>query len=162
MRRRRRALTAGLGFTRPWADILKRVWPGMAKHEQSHRDDGEKLNLNPDRECRKPSAADYKRLFGIDLPPQAVDTISHAAMALSRTDLDASLAEHRVMEILLLIGHLPAIMRMHAGATFSERARHHIALAPMDSWRAHDLARLLGVSSATLRRASSRLASCVR
>lgn len=52
------------------ADILKRVWPGMAKHEQGHRDDGEKLNLNPDRECRKPSAADYKRLFGIDLPPE--------------------------------------------------------------------------------------------
>lgn len=52
------------------ADILKRVWPGMAKHEQGHRDDGEKLNLNPDRECRKPNAADYKRLFGIDLPPE--------------------------------------------------------------------------------------------
>lgn len=52
------------------ADILKRVWPGMAKHEKGHRDDGDKLNLNPDRECRKPSAADYKRLFGIDLPPE--------------------------------------------------------------------------------------------
>ena len=88
---------------------------------------------------------------GIDLTPQTVDTIAHAAMALRRTGLDASLAEHRVMEILLLIGHVPAIAQSGA-ATVSERARHHIALAPMDPWRGQDLARLLGLSTATLRR----------
>jgi AraC-like DNA-binding protein len=88
---------------------------------------------------------------GIDLTAQTVDTISHAATALSRTDLDASLAEHRVMEILLLIGHVPAIARSDA-ATVAERTRHHIALAPMDPWRSQDIARLLGVSTATLRR----------
>ena len=89
---------------------------------------------------------------GIDLTAQTVDTISHAATALSRTDLDASLAEHRVMEILLLIGHVPAIARSDAAVTVAERARHHIALAPMDPWRSQDIARLLGVSAATLRR----------
>jgi AraC-like DNA-binding protein len=89
---------------------------------------------------------------GIDLTAQTVDTISHAATALSRTDLDASLAEHRVMEILLLIGHVPAIARSDAAVTVAERARHHIALAPMDLWRSQDIARLLGVSAATLRR----------
>ena len=89
---------------------------------------------------------------GIDLTRQTVDTIAHAATALSRTDLDASLAEHRVMEILLLIGHVPAIARSDAAVTVAERARHHIALAPMDPWRSQDIARLLGVSGATLRR----------
>ncbi len=89
---------------------------------------------------------------GIDLTAQTVDTISHAATALNRTDLDASLAEHRVMEILLLIGHVPAIARSDAAVTVAERARHHIALAPMDPWRSQDIARLLGVSAATLRR----------
>jgi hypothetical protein len=59
------------------ADIFKRVWPGMAKHEAGHRDDGQKLNLNPDRECRKPSADDYRRLFGID--PDAPPAASEAA-----------------------------------------------------------------------------------
>lgn len=88
----------------------------------------------------------------IGLTAQTVDTIAHAATALSRTDLDASLAEHRVMEILLLIGHVPAIARSDAATTVAERTRHHIALAPMDPWRSQDIARLLGVSAATLRR----------
>ena len=88
---------------------------------------------------------------GIDLTPQTVDTIAHAATALRRTGLDTSLAEHRVMEILLLIGHVPAIAQSGA-PTVSERARHHIALSPMDPWRGQDLARLLGLSTATLRR----------
>ena len=55
------------------------------------------------------------------------------------------------MEILLLIGHVPAIAQSGA-ATVSERVRHHIALSPMDPWRGQDLARLLGLSPATLRR----------
>jgi AraC-like DNA-binding protein len=55
------------------------------------------------------------------------------------------------MEILLLIGHVPAIAQSGA-ATVSERARHHIGLAPMGPWRGQDLARLLGFSTATLRR----------
>jgi AraC-like DNA-binding protein len=87
----------------------------------------------------------------IDLTPQVVDTIAHAATALRRTGLDATLAEHRVMEILLLIGHVPAIARSGASSV-SERVQHHIGLAPMDPWRAEGLARLLGLSTATLRR----------
>jgi AraC-like DNA-binding protein len=89
---------------------------------------------------------------GIDLTAQTVDTIAHAATALSRSGLDANLAEHRVMEILLLVGHVPAIARSDAAVTVSERARHHIALAPMEPWRSQDIARLLGCSAATLRR----------
>jgi AraC-like DNA-binding protein len=106
---------------------------------------------HPRRSTTPPASTREPHDPGIDLTPQTVDTISHAATALRRTGLDTSLAEHRVMEILLLIGHVPAIAQSGA-STVSERARHHIALSPMDPWRGPDLARLLGLSTATLRR----------
>jgi hypothetical protein len=45
------------------AEILKRVWPTMDQHVPGYK--GEALNLNPDRECRKPTREDYIRL-GVD------------------------------------------------------------------------------------------------
>jgi AraC-like DNA-binding protein len=102
---------------------------------------------------REPSATSARKPHDpqIELTPQVVDAIAHAATALRRTGLDTSLAEHRVMEILLLISHVPAIAKSGASSV-SERVQHHIGLAPMDPWRAEDLARLLGLSTATLRR----------
>src|SRR3954451_22301288 len=106
---------------------------------------------HPRRCTQPPASAREPHDPGIDLTPQTVDTIAHAATALRRTGLDTSLAEHRVMEILLLIGHVPAIARSTA-PTIAERVRHHIGLDPMEAGRAEDLARLLGLSTATLRR----------
>ena len=56
-----------------------------------------------------------------------------------------------MMEILLLIGHVPAIAN-RAHPRFPSGHGIISALAPMDPWRAEDSARLLGLSTATLRR----------
>jgi hypothetical protein len=44
------------------ADILKRVWPTMGKHEPGYDDKSEALNLDPNRPTRKPTRADYIRM----------------------------------------------------------------------------------------------------
>lgn len=45
------------------AEILRERWPTMHEHEPGYR--AGKLNLNPDRECRKPTRADYISVFGM-------------------------------------------------------------------------------------------------
>lgn len=42
------------------SEILARVWPTMSQHENGDRSG--KLELNPERECRKPTRADYLAL----------------------------------------------------------------------------------------------------
>lgn len=48
------------------AEILARAWPSMRDHDTTRRSHG----LDPDRECRAPSAADYERLFGVKIPTE--------------------------------------------------------------------------------------------
>jgi hypothetical protein len=52
------------------ADILKRVWPTMGKHEPGYDDKSEALNLDPNRPIRKPTRADYI-VWGVD--PSALE-----------------------------------------------------------------------------------------
>jgi hypothetical protein len=52
------------------ADILKRIWPTMAQHQPGYQSGEGKLNLNPERECRKPTRADYVRM---GVTPEALD-----------------------------------------------------------------------------------------
>ena len=59
-----------LGGAESTADILKRIWPGMAQHEPGYQ--AGKLNLDPDRECRKPTRADY---LALGVAPEALDAM---------------------------------------------------------------------------------------
>jgi hypothetical protein len=59
------------------ADMLKRLWPTMSKHEPGSRDRDDAATLNPDRECKSPNREDYIRLFGVD--PEAPQPSAEAA-----------------------------------------------------------------------------------
>lgn len=50
------------------AQILARNWPTMHMHEPGRRENG--LNLNPERECRRPTREDYLRM---GVPAEHID-----------------------------------------------------------------------------------------
>jgi AraC-like DNA-binding protein len=98
----------------------------------------------------------------IDLPldPVLAAAIHHAGEGIAAGDLPAALIEHRLMEVLMVLGTrgtLPALPE-----TTAEAVRALVRWQPDRAWTANLIAVELGTSNATLRRRLSREGSSLR
>ncbi|WP_028749160.1 helix-turn-helix domain-containing protein [Rhizobium mesoamericanum] len=92
--------------------------------------------------------------FDVALDPVLATAIHHAGEGIAAGTLPAVLAEHRLMEVLIVLGLRGALPE--DTATLSDAVRALIRWQPNKPWTADQIAAELGTSNATLRR---RLAS---
>ncbi|RNM28519.1 AraC family transcriptional regulator [Dickeya undicola] len=94
-------------------------------------------------------------------------TFMRAADALSDTECSATLSEHRVLEVLLLLAEQYGIVLTPPGSlNWSERVRRLVAQRPYDHWLADRVAQALSTTASTLNRRLAQegntITACVR
>lgn len=85
----------------------------------------------------------------LDLSEELVEALAHAAQL--RAGCNATLAEHRLTEVLLLVADQPAAAPLFATST-SAAVAGVAASDPSHDWTAEEVGRRLGVGGSTLRR----------
>lgn len=101
--------------------------------------------------------------LAVPLTSDLVEAYGHAATALSDTDpaMTATIARHRVCEILLLISRTPVGAYM-ASTNLAEQVEILLASDPGRKWRTDEVARTLGIGNSTLRRQLAQAGSSFR
>jgi AraC-like DNA-binding protein len=104
------------------------------------------------RAGRKNAFVRHKGLdMRIELDPDLVDALGHAAVSLASPENAETIGPHRLAEVLLLLRDRPAA-RCLFEAPLADRVRWVVLGEPSRQWTAASIARELGMGASTLRR----------
>lgn len=137
-------------------DVVNDPDPATGVYRALFLDFSEDLVLSVHRahpEWRPPAVAVHRRL-DVPLDPLLAAVLCHAAEGIAAEDTPPLVTEHRIMEVLLLLGMRGVLpLRPHAAAaSLTEAVRALVRWQPERPWTADLLATKLGTSNASLRR----------